>query len=198
MDNYLQKLLRDYTMSPTDELAHKISHAMLRSRASSSEQNMYCPRCHASTVFAGLDSGLFYCTECNWDANQPAPAQAPPFAQLPYILDEPLLGEDEYEDDEEDEEEDEHAAEYEAGEFWDCANCGSEPFFAGTQGETWALLGEAGAAVASAQLGRGDAGQALCENCAIEAGLDLEQAEQDVLEGFCEECGEEEDDCECE
>jgi len=99
---------------------------------------------------------------------------------------------------EEEDEEDEHAAEYEAGEYWDCANCGTEPLFEDTQGEEWALLGEAGAAVATAKLGRGDAGQALCENCVIEAGLDLEMAAQDVLEGFCEECGEEEDDCECE
>lgn len=199
MDNYIQKLLREYAVSDSNEVAHKISRAILRSRGSNTEQNMYCPRCHASTVFAGLDSGLFYCTECNWDATQPAPAQPTPFVQLPYInLDEVLPNYDEIVDEDDEDEDEEHAAEYEAGEFWDCCSCGEEPFFADTQGETWALLGEAGAAVATAKLGRGDAGQALCENCVIEAGLDLEQAAQDVLEDFCEECGEEEDDCYCE
>jgi len=77
MDKHVQKLLREYSISPTDELAHRISHAVLRSRAPSIESEMYCPKCHSLTVFATLSSGAAYCTSCGWDPNEPD-AQLPP------------------------------------------------------------------------------------------------------------------------
>jgi len=123
-------------------------------------------------------------------------------AVIPVVPETPMpppmpFDEEDLEEEAEDEEEGEHAAEYEAGEYWDCANCGEEPLFAATEGGNWAILGEAAAAITNAQLGRGEPGQAMCEDCLLQAGLDLEEAVQDELEGYCEECGELEEDCTC-
>ena len=132
-----------------------------------------CPCCEGSTPWAGGSSS--------------APHQSG-FGVPDHLLTEP--------DEDEDEEEDPNAAEREAGEYWDCAACGNE-LFSDTENETWALLTEASATIATAKIGRGDAGQAMCEQCLSEAGLDLEEAVQDELEDYCSDCGELEDECEC-
>jgi hypothetical protein len=99
-------------------------------------------------------------------------------------------------EEEEEEEEDDHAEERERGEFWECASCG-EDCFADGQGETWALLTEASAAITTAKIGRGDAGQAMCDECLSQADLDVEEAAQEDLEGFCSQCYELDEDCVC-
>jgi len=77
-----------------------------------------------------------------------------------------------------------------------CASC-SEELFADDQGETWALLSNAAAIITEHQLSRGEGGQAMCENCLLEAGLDLEEAVQNELPDYCSKCGEPNSDCAC-
>jgi len=101
------------------------------------------------------------------------------------------------EEDDEEEEEDPHAAERDEGAFWECANC-SDELFADDENEEWAILSEAAAVITTHKIARGDGGQAVCESCLNEAGLDLEEAVQNELPDYCNECGENEDDCECE
>jgi hypothetical protein len=110
-----------------------------------------------------------------------------------------LYGPPEVEEEDDEEEEDaELLAAQEAGENWSCANCERDDLYEGNQGEEWALLTEAAAIIVEEKIGRGEGGQAMCESCLNEAGLDLEEAVQDELEGYCPDCGETEDDCVCE
>lgn len=98
--------------------------------------------------------------------------------------------------DEDDEDEDEDEEERDEGDAYECVNCG-DSYWADTENDDWAILTEASAAVTNAQIGRGEAGRAMCEDCLNQAGLDLEEAVQETLEDYCMDCGEPIDDCSC-
>jgi len=114
-------------------------------------------------------------------------------AALDHILDNSAEPDEEDEDDDEDDDE--------SG-LYECAACGNT-FSEDTQNEEWAILTDASSAITTAQTGRGDEGQAMCEGCLNQAGLDLEDAVQEELEDYCggtepfEGCGQENDDCTC-
>jgi hypothetical protein len=151
MDEYIQNLLREYALSPTDELAHRITHAMLRTRTPI--------------------------------APQPQP--------------QPAWEDTDWEEEEEEEEDEALRAAQDAGEVWGCCNCGRDDLYVGNQDEIWALLTPAAAAVTDAKISSGAGGEAMCEECLLEAGLDLDEAVQDELEDYCSTCGEMEQDCYC-
>lgn len=104
-----------------------------------------------------------------------------------------------YEEEEEEEEEidEDLLAAQEEGSFWGCVSCGREDLWEGNRGETWDILTAASAAVTTAKLSRGDEGDAICDDCANEAGLDLDLVVQEDLEDYCASCGEMEQDCYC-
>jgi hypothetical protein len=132
-----------------------------------------CVNCDGVTLSAELR-----CVRCH-DANQ----------AMEHL---PSPGSFEDEEDEEDEEEiDPHEAERDAGTMWGCESCGDE-LFAASQGasepchddcKTWNLLSEAAAAITDREIGRGSAGQVMCEECLREAGLELEDAVQEEFDG---------------
>jgi len=96
---------------------------------------------------------------------------------------------DEYDIENEEDEEDE-----DPNNIWECANCG-EDLSGDDENEEWAILSDAAATITTHQISRGEGGQAMCESCLNEAGLDLEEAVQNELPDYCSECGEQKEDC---
>jgi hypothetical protein len=179
MDKHIQKLLRDYTQSPTDELAHKISHAILRSREPSTEMNMYCPNCHSMQVFSVPTDSPGLCTNCGWESSEGFKGTAEEVEEAEEEWEEEecprceaaIDGAGDLRTTEEDEEGCVHC--YDSDEEC-CAACGNSLWNSG-QWETWAFVSEA-----TADRVEVDGGSMVCLECLQEVGIyDLGDAAED-------------------
>lgn len=159
MDKHIQKLLRDYTQSPTDELAHKISHAILRSGGLAPETGI-AEEDHPQASGLPFPTGWAAEVEAEeWDQEECPRCEAS------------IDGAGDLRTTEEDEEGCVHC--YDSDEEC-CAACGNSLWNSG-QWETWAFVSEA-----TADRVEVDGGSMVCLECLQEVGIyDLGDAAED-------------------